>query len=61
MKITDFICDVILAILIIVLPLIFALNGLGVDTWQWWALSVGILVSNIIGFIEGKKIRGEDE
>ena len=49
------VCIMIFCILIIVLPKIFAMNGLGVDTWQWWALTLGIFISNIVGFIEGRK------
>ena len=47
----NIICQVLYSILIIVLPMIFSLNGFGIDTWQWWTLFLGILAAYIIGML----------
>ena len=48
-----YVCKAIFGVLIVCLPMIFAIDGLGLNTWQWWALSVGLIASNIVGYIEG--------
>ena len=45
------ISEVLYVILIIVLPMIFSLNGFGIDTWQWWTLLLGIFVAYVIGML----------
>lgn len=38
-------------ILIIGLPLVFTMNGLGVTTWQWWTLTLGMCVCYVLGML----------
>ena len=45
--------SIIYSIIQIGLPLLFSAKGFGVTTWQWWALSIGILISYIVGIIGG--------
>jgi len=47
----NIICQIIYSILIIVLPLIFSINGLGITTWQWWTLFFGIFIAYILGML----------
>ena len=47
------ICTILYFILIIGVPVFFTLNGFGVTTWQWWAVTSSILVSYNIGVIRG--------
>jgi hypothetical protein len=50
----ELICTGVFIALQLLLPWAFHCNGLGVTTWQWWALSGGILISNVVGYIEGR-------
>ena len=45
------ICSILYLILIIVVPGIFSINGFGIDTWQWWTVSVSIFMAYLIGAI----------
>ena len=45
------ISQVLYSIRITVLPMIFSLNGLSIDTWQWWTLFLGIFAAYIIGML----------
>ena len=47
------ICNLLYGIIMVVLPMIFARNGMGVYTWQWWILFCGIAISNLVGRIGG--------
>ena len=47
----NIICQIIFSLLIICLPMIFSINGLGIDTWQWWTLFLGIFVAYMIGML----------
>jgi hypothetical protein len=33
------------------MSLLFTLNGLGPDTWQWWAQFFGIFLAHILGML----------
>lgn len=46
--------------LLFIVPLIFVKNGYGIDTWEWWVASVGVLLANIAGMEEGKEIKKEE-
>lgn len=47
------ICTIIYFIISIGLPMLFAANGFGITSWQWWCLEFGIFTSYIIGVIKG--------
>lgn len=49
----NFICNIIYAIIIIGIPMLFTLNGLDITTWQWWALFGSICVAHVVGIIKG--------
>jgi hypothetical protein len=50
-KMKNSICKILYTLLIVGLPLIFAINGYGLGTWQWWAVLFGIFVSHILGML----------
>ena len=47
----NLICQILYSLLIIVMPLIFSINGLGITTWQWWTLFGSIFFAYIIGML----------
>lgn len=46
--------------LLLIIPFVFVTNGHGIDTWEWWAASGGVLLANIAGIEEGKEIEREE-
>ena len=47
----NIICTILYLIVQMGLSILFTINGFGVDTWQWWALCLGIFSSYIIGML----------
>ena len=47
----NIICKILSMALIIGFPLLFSINGYGIDTWQYWAVLSGIFVSHILGML----------
>ena len=47
----DIICKILSTLLIIGLPVLFSCNGYGLDTWQYWAVFLGIFFSHILGML----------
>ena len=46
--------------LLLIIPFVFVTNGYGIDTWEWWVASGGVLLANIAGIEEGKEIEKEE-
>ena len=38
-------------VLMIGLPMLFAINGYGLDTWQYWTVLGGVFFANILGML----------
>ena len=55
------ICSIIYFILILILPGIFTINGLGITTWQWWTLFLGMTTSYSLGIIIGSYMDDDTE
>ena len=49
----NIICDTLYTVILLGLSLLFVFNGLGVATWQWWALFSGIFISYLLGILKG--------
>ena len=43
------ICTLLYAAVSMASCFIFAINGFGVDTWQWWAQLLGMWIAHFIG------------
>ncbi len=39
------------SVLIIGLPMLFAINGYGLATWQYWTVLGGVFFANILGML----------
>jgi hypothetical protein len=39
------------SILIFGLPILFAANGYGLDTWEYWAVLGGVFFANVFGML----------
>lgn len=39
------------SLLIFGLPILFAVNGYGFDTWEYWAVLGGVFFANILGML----------
>ena len=48
------ICSILSSLLIFGLPVLFAANGYGIDTWEYWGVLSGVSFANILGIFRGK-------
>lgn len=47
----NIICTILYFIVLMGVSILFTINGLGIDTWQWWAQFSGIFVAHLIDML----------